>query len=480
LRLCEARATSRSVLVTSDRISLGVGGLAVLTLGALDFGLEQSIILPALPGLARHYDASLLGVAWLATGFLLASIGAIPLFGRLGDVFGKRRMLLVSLTAFALGSLICALTHSLAVAIGGRAIQGLGSAIAPLTLGLVRDTVRRDQLPRAIGGVIGAANVGAGIGFLLSGVLVDVFSPAAIFWFLFIFAGVLAAAISVLVHESPVRTSVRLDSAGALLVSAGLATLLLAISKGSGWGWHTWKTVGLFAAAVALLALFALVEQRVPQPLVDLGLVVRRPFARTNLCAFVFGFTFFIAIFVLPQIAATPKASGYGLELSTTEIGLLLVPTSVAGLAASSLGGRVVDRFGSRALVAAGGIVGVAGYVSLALWHNSVFALGAASAGIGSSWGLILTGIYPVVLRGASADKTAVAPAVTLVFRNLSVSLGVTVAFVLISDAGYFGSFRAEIGYTRAFVLGAAGAAFAVLTAMLLPSRRLAGLDVAG
>jgi hypothetical protein len=281
------------------------------------------------------------------------------------------------------------------------------------------------------------------------------------------------------VHESPVRTSVPLDSAGALLVSAGLATLLLAISKGSGWGWNTWKTVGLYAAAAALLALFALVEQRVPQPLVDLALVVRRPFARTNLCAFVFGFTFFIAIFVLPQIAATPKASGYGLELSTTEIGLLLIPTSVAGLAASSLGGRAVDRFGSRALVATGGIVGVGGYVSLALWHNSVFALGTASAGIGSSWGLILTGIYPVVLRGSSADKTAVAPAVTLVFRNLSVSLGVTVAFVLISDAGYFGSFRAEIGYTRAFVLGAAGAAFAVLTAMLLPSRRLAGLDVA-
>jgi MFS family permease len=452
---------------------IGVGGMAVLTLGALDFGLEQSIILPALPGLARHYDASLLGVAWLATAFLLASIASIPLFGRLGDVFGKRRMLLISLSAFALGSLMCALTNTLAVAIAGRAIQGLGSAVAPLTLGLVRDTVSPVQLPRAIGAVIGAANVGAAIGFLLSGVLVDLFSPAAIFWFLFIFGCVLVAAIASLVQESPARSPVRLDAAGALLVSAGLASLLLAISKGSDWGWPAWKTVGLFAAAASLLGMFALVEHRVPQPLVDFGLVVRQPFARTNLCAFTFGFTFFIAIFVLPQIAATPKASGYGLELSPTEIGLLLAPTSVAGLAASWLGGRVVDRVGSRALVAAGGIIGVAGYLSLAMSHSGVVAVGAASAAIGASWGLILTGVYPVVLRSASADKSAVAPAVTLVFRNISVSLGITIAFVLISDAGYAGAFRAEIGYTRAFVLGAAGATCAVLAALLLPGRRL-------
>jgi hypothetical protein len=101
-----------------------------------------------------------------------------------------------------------------------------------------------------------------------------------------------------------------------------------------------------------------------------------------------------------------------------------------------------------------------------------VLALGAASAAIGAGWGLILTGVYPVVLRSAGGDQTSVAPAVTLVFRNMSVSIGVTVAFVLITDAGNMGAFRAETGYTRAFILGAAGAAFAVLTGMLLPGRR--------
>src|SRR5262249_27308095 len=152
--------------------------------GALDFGLEQSIIVPALPSLARHYETSIIGVTWLATGFLLSAAVAVPLFGRLGDLFGKKRMILVSLTAFSLGSLVCALPSSIGLAIAGRGVQGLGAAVAPLTLGLARDTETPEHLPRTIGAVIGSANVGGGIGFLASGLLVDTFSPAAIFWFL--------------------------------------------------------------------------------------------------------------------------------------------------------------------------------------------------------------------------------------------------------------------------------------------------------
>jgi MFS family permease len=292
----------------------------VLGLGALDFGLEQSIILPALPALANHYDASLISVAWLVTGFGLASIVAVPVFGRLGDLFGKRRLLFASLAAFAIGSLICALTESIELAIAGRIVQGLGAAVGPLTYGLARDNVAPDKLPRAIGAVVGAATAGGAIGFLLSGFLVDRFSAAAIFWFLFALALVVAVAVLVLVDESPVRAHVRLDLGGALLLALGLVALLLAISKGSAWGWSSARIVGIFAASAALLALFVLVERRVRQPLVDLGLVVTRPFLNANVCVSAFGFAFFVAVFLVPQIAASPESTGYGLGLSTVEI----------------------------------------------------------------------------------------------------------------------------------------------------------------
>jgi hypothetical protein len=151
----------------------------------------------------------------------------------------------------------------------------------------------------------------------------------------------------------------------------GLLALLLAISRGSTWGWTSGPTLASFAAALALLAAFALVEERVRQPLVNLGLVVTRPFASANLCAFAFGYSFFIAVFVIPQMAAAPASTGYGLDLSTTGIGLVLLPTGVASLAGGVAGGRAIEHVGPRSLVASGAALGIAGYTFLALAHPS-------------------------------------------------------------------------------------------------------------
>jgi MFS family permease len=444
----------------------------VLSLGALDFGLETSIVLPALPALARHYDASLAGVGWFATAFQLVAVAAVPLLGRLSDLIGKRRVLLVALMAFATGSLFCAFTSSIGVAIAGRAIQGAGAAVAPLGLGIARDTLPRDRLARAIGVLVGGATFGGAIGFLLSGILVDHFSPAAIFWFLFAFAVLLLVATGTCVPESPQRAGGYVDVAGALLVSAGLVALLLAISQGNSWGWFSGRIIGLFIAAAITLTVFAVVERRLSQPLVDLALVVRRPFGNANLCAFLFGFAFFLAVYVIPQIAARPQANGYGLGLSTTKIGLLLTPSCVVAFAAGWVGGRLVTRVGPRALVAVGSGVGVAAYLWLALAHGSVASLVAGSAGTGISWGLVLTGVYAVVMRRVTPDTSGVAAGVIVTMRITGTAVGVQVVFAVIAGAGLVGSFPAEAGVTRAFVIGALGAAATLAAAAFLPGRR--------
>lgn len=455
----------------APRDALGLAGLAVLTLGALDFALEGSIIVPALPAMADHYDASLIAVGWLATGFLLASVIGVPLLGRLGDLYGKRRLLLVSLGSFSLGALVCATTDNIELAIAGRAVQGFGSAAGPLTLALARDTVPAVQLPRVIGAVIGAATVGGGLGFLLGGVLADRFSPAAIFWFLFVFGLVLVVAIATFVRESPVRTKVRLDTAGVALLGAGLVALLLAISKGGSWGWSSPAIVGLFAASALLLTLFALVEGHVREPHVDLQLVRGRPFVNANLCGFAFGFAFFIATYVIPQVAGAPKASGYGLALSTTQIGLLLVPSCVAGFLGAAIAGRTLTRVGPRTLVAAGCLAGLAGNLALAAAHDTVGRILFGSCLIGLAWGLILPGIYEVVLRHASEDKSAVAVAVTAICRNTGVSVGVSVSFAIVAAAGFTGDFRSDRGFTTALLVGALGSGVTVLASLTLPGR---------
>lgn len=443
----------------------------MLGLGALDFGLEQSIVIPALPELAQHYDASVIGVGWLVTGFTLASIVAVPLFGRLGDLFGKRLMLLVSLGAFAVGSLICALTESIELAIAGRIIQGLGAAVGPLTYALARDNVPPELLTRAIGAVVGAAMAGGAIGFLLSGFVVDRFSAPAVFWFLFGLAAFVAVAALALVNESSVRARVPIDFAGAALLSLALVALLLAISKGSAWGWTSGRIVSLFAASFVLLAVFVLVERRVRQPLVDLTLVVRRPFLNANVCVVAFGFSFFIAVFLVPQIAAAPEETGYGSGLSTMEIGFVLAPTGFIALLGGWAGGHVVDRIGPRALVALGAAAGSVGYVSLTLAHDTPVSLAIGSALVGLAWGLILTGIYPIVIRGASTDKTAVALAVNVVIRNTSVSVGAQVAFAIVAAAAVVSGFPAESGFENAFLVAAGGTLVAFLASALLPGR---------
>jgi MFS family permease len=451
--------------------TLAGGGIIVLSLGALDFGLEQALVIPALPALAEHYGASLDTIAWLVTGFVLASIVAIPLVSRLGDMFGKRRMLLASLAAFAVGSLLCAVAESGAVAIAGRVVQGLGAAVAPLTYGLARDTVAPERMSHAIGIVVGGASAGGAIGFLLSGLLVDAFSAAAVFWFLLLFAIAIAIAVALLVPESSVRARVRLDVGGAALLAAGLLALLLSISRGSTWGWTSGRTLATLGAGLVLLAAFAVVEARVREPLVNLGLVVKRPFASTNVCVIAFGFAFFIAVFVVPQIAAAPTTTGYGLGLSTTEIGLVLLPTGVASMVGGVVAGRVLERLGSRTLVAAGGALGVAGYAVLALADVSAASLAAGSGLLGLAWGLILTGIASVVIRSAPRDSTSVALAVNGVTRNTAVAIGAQVAFAIIAGVDAVAGFPAESGYTAVFVMGAVGAALLVVVAFLIPGR---------
>ena len=467
-----AAATARPQPPGAPVRQLRRGGILVLSLGALDFGLEQSLIIPALPALAEHYGASVGTSVWLVTGFVLASIVAIPLVGRLGDIHGKRRMLLASLGAFAIGSLVCALARASGPAIAGRVIQGLGAAVAPLSYGLARDTVPPERLPHAIGVVVGGASAGGAIGFLLSGLLVDTFGAVAIFWFLLGFAVVIGLAVRRLVSETPVRAAVRLDAGGAALLGMGLLLLLLAISRGSTWEWLSGRTLAAFAAAAVLLVAFAVVEGRVRDPLVDLGLVVTRPFASAIACAVVFGFSYFNAVFVIPQIAAAPASTGYGSGLSTTGIGLVLLPTGLASVLGGAVGGRAIERAGPRALVAAGAVLGMAGYASLAAAHASPVALAVGSAAIGLGWGVILTGIASVVIRSAPPEKTSIAIAVNNVPRITPVSIGGQLSFAIIAGAEMGVGHPAESGYTWVFAMGGAGAAVLLLASALLPGRR--------
>lgn len=444
----------------------------VLVVGALDAGLEQFMVLPILPAVQREIGVSLGASAWLVTGFLLAAVVAAPLFSRLGDMVGKRRVLLVSIGAFAAGSLVCALTDSIAGLIAGRVLQGMGAALGPLALGLARDRAPRDRAPIWIGLLIATAGAGAAVGLLLGGLLVDHGSVAAVFWFLFAFAAALILMVWRLVPETATRDTARPDWWGGLLLALGLLSLLLAISQGNRWGWSSVRVVLLVTSAAVLLAVFVVVERRAAAPLVDMRLMAQRPTWSANLAAFAMGFSLFIAAVMVPQIATLPESSGYGFGLTFTQTGLVLFPGAVAIVLGGWASGSLVRLLGARALTAMGAAAAAAAYAVLALDHGSLASVVAANIVLGAGIGLAFAAVTNLVIGSVDRRQTSVFAATTAVSRSVGAALGAQVAAAIVVAAGPAESgFPADRGFTGAFALGLVASIVALAATIAIPAR---------
>src|SRR3954447_13979076 len=243
--------------------------LLILSIAALAFALAQTTLIPALGELktALHTDSS--GVAWTLTGYLLAAAVFTPLFGRLGDMFGKRRLLVISLGFFAAGSVVSALGDSLGVVVAGRVLQGVGGGIFPLCFGIIRDEFPRERVGQSIGLISATLGIGGGVGLIIGGVLVDHASYHWIFWLGAAMAAAAAVSTELFIPESPVRTPGKVDLRGAAVLGVGIILPLLAISRANTWGWGSPKTLGLIAIGLVILAAWVRMELATPQPLAD-------------------------------------------------------------------------------------------------------------------------------------------------------------------------------------------------------------------
>ena len=207
--------------------------LAVLALAALAFALSQTMVAPALPEIQRELDASTTQVTWVLTVYLLTASVATPVLGRLGDIFGKERVLVLVLAVFGVGSLIAAVSHSIEVLILGRAVQGAGGAVFPLAFGIIRDEFPRERVATGIGLISATFGIGGGGGLVLSGVIVDNLSYEWLFWLALVVVAIALVATHLFVPESPIKTPARIDWSGAALLSAGLTCLLIGVSYGA-------------------------------------------------------------------------------------------------------------------------------------------------------------------------------------------------------------------------------------------------------
>lgn len=445
--------------------------LAVLATSALAYAVSQTMVAPALPEIQQAIGVSQNSVTWVLTVYLLTASIATPVLGRLGDMFGKEKVLLWVLVGFGVGSVVAALSHSLPLLIAGRAIQGAGGAIFPLAFGIIRDEFPKQKVAQAIGLISATFGVGGGAGLVLAGVITDALNYEWIFWVAAIVIAFAAVMTHLFVPESPVRSeSTTIDWSGAGLLSVGLASLLLGVSQGNTWGWSSSRVLGLLGLAAVVLGIWVRFEARHPEPLVDMRMMRRRGVWTTNVVGLLVGYGMFSSFIMIPQFVQTSTGAGYGFSASVIEAGLFMLPSTTVMLFAGPLSGWMGARYGSRVPLRLGAVISAAafGWLALEHAHEWQFIVGTAIMGLGI--GFAFAAMANCVVEAVSPTETGVATGMNTIMRTIGGSIGGQLAASIVTGSVIAGtSFPKEGGYTEAFAISAVVLVLAAIVALGIP-----------
>ncbi|WP_433222254.1 MFS transporter [Dactylosporangium sp. CS-047395] len=443
-----------------------------LSLGGLAFAVLQSLVAPALPIIAQDLHASTGDISWILTAYLLSASVLTPILGRLGDMVGKRRVMLVVLLILAAGTLLAALAPNLATLIVARALQGAAGAIMPLSIGIVRDELPRERVGVTVGLLSAIFGIGAGVGIVAAGPIVDHLSWHWLFWLPLVVVGIALLGVFFGVPESPVRAPGRLDVLGAAILSVSLVSLLLAISKGREWGWTSGSTLGLLLAGVVLLAVFVVVELRVREPLVDMRLMALRGVWATNLVALIFGFAMFGTFVLVPTLLELPAATGYGFGKSVSEAGLFLLPTVLMMLVFGPLAGLLDRRFGPKVPMTLGAIAVTAAFALPAVGHGEIWQILVSGLFTGAGIGLAFAAMSNAIIESVPATHTGEAASVNAIARTIGSSIGTAVIAAVIASNTTARGLPTDSAFTKGFWLCTGVAVIGIVAALILPSAR--------
>ncbi|MEV5807211.1 MFS transporter [Streptomyces parvulus] len=453
--------------------SAGAGAVLILAFTGIVASSMQTLLIPVIADLPRLLDTSPGNASWLISSTLLTASVAPPIMGRLGDLHGKRRMMLISLAVMIAGALLSASTTNLALAVAGRALQGVAMSAIPLAIGLMKDILPTNRLDSAAAVMSTSMGVGSSLA-LPAAALVAQQSDWQVLFYGAAALGVLSVLLLLLVPETPARARGTFDIPGAVGLVVGLTLLLLPLSKGSEWGWTSVRTTMLFGGAVVVLALWAGLEGKLTSPLVDVRSFRRPVLLFTHLATMTVGASYLVVALVLPQLLQLPRATGYGLGQSMVAAGLLMVPLGLTMLLTAPLHARLSARYGPKATlllglsITAGGYGAAVGLVA-APWQTVIVTV-VLGVGIGLAYAS-----PPALLLGAVAPhETGAANGLNTLMRSVGAAVcSALVSVVLASTTrDYQGSPVPSLeGFRTAYLIAAALMGVGFVLALLLPKQ---------
>lgn len=442
--------------------------LAVLSLAGVAYAMLSSSVVPALPTMQHALHTSETGITWLLTAYLLSASVGTAILGRLGDMYGKERLLLVTLVILAFGTLLAAVSSSLGVIIVARFIQGAAGGIFPLAFGIVRDEFPQEKVAGSIGLLSSILGVGAGIGIVSAGLIVEHLNYHWLFWFPLAATVLAAVATWRYIPESPVRVPGKINWLAAALMTVGMSIVLLAISETTTWGWGSAKALGLIAAGLAVSCVWIAVEVRSSNPLIDMTMMRIRGVWTTNLAAFLLGAGMYASFIIFPQFAQLPKSTGFGFGASVVVSGLYLLPSTVGMTILGMYAGRISARFGSRAALLSGTAFTTASFALLSVDHSKPIEFLIAAGLLGVGIGLAFAALGNLIIQSVSSTQTGVATGMNTVMRTLGGALGGQLSATFIAAHSAKGH-PAVTGFTESFVMATGFLVVCFVAGLLVP-----------
>ncbi|WP_406148664.1 MFS transporter [Streptomyces sp. NBC_01012] len=462
-------ASASAPAAAPDHPRFAVG---VLAFCGVVVAIMQTIVVPLLPHIPELTGATPAAASWLVTVTLLTGAVFTPVLGRVGDMYGKRRVLVASLGVLVVGSVLCAVSSHIGVLIAGRALQGAAIAVVPLGISILRDELPPERVLSAVALMSSTLGIGAAVGLPVAAVVIENFEWHAMFWVSAVIGLLDIVLVFRCVPESPFRSRGRFDALGALGLTGALVCLLLAVTQGGGWGWTSTRTLGLFVASVVIGLVWGAYELRVRTPMVDLRVSARPAVLLTNVAALLIGFAFYANSLVTGQMVQEPKATGYGLGASLIVSGLCLLPSGVAMVALSPVSARISAKHGPKTSLALAAVIIVVGYVVRYFTSHALWTIIAGATVVAAGTAIAYSALPALVMRGVPVSETGAANGLNTLMRSVGQAFcSATVAAVL-ANMTFLAAGRPAptLGaYQLVFLIAAGAALLALAVTLCLP-----------
>ncbi|MEB0286724.1 MFS transporter [Cryobacterium sp. 10I1] len=443
-----------------------------LALGGLSYAVLQSLVAPTLGTIGKDLGVTTADASWILTAYLVSAAVLTPILGRLGDMVGKRRMLIIVLSLLLVGTVLAALAPNLGVLIVARALQGAAGAIMPLSIGVVRDELPPERVGVTIGLLSAIGGVGAGVGIVAAGPIVQALSWPWLFWLPAILITIALLGVIFGMPESPVKTPGRLDLIGAAILSVSLVSLILAIEEGGSWGWGSVATISLLVFGGMTLAGFVLTELKIREPLIDMRLMKGRGVWTAHVVALAFGFVMFGTFIVVPTLLQLPAATGYGFDKTVSEAGLFLLPTVGMMVICGPIAGMLVRRVGPKTPMLVGALAVTVAFLLPAIAHQEIWQIVVSGILTGAGIGFALASVSNAIIESVPATQTGEAISVNTIARTIGSSIGTAVIAAVITSNTTAQGLPTDNAFTISFWLCAGIAILAIVATLIAPSRR--------